>query len=47
VTRAVRLAMVRIAANHRGLAAHLDYSIRTGTYCAYEPDPRATAAWAL
>lgn len=45
VTRAVRRAMTRIAEHHPRLGAHLDRTIRTGTYCAYLPDPRAGAEW--
>jgi len=47
VTRAVRQAMARIAAHHPQLGEHLDRAIRTGTYCAYLPDPRAPADWRL
>ena len=45
VTRAVRQAMLRLGAHHPELGEHLDRTIRTGTYCAYAPDPRAPAAW--
>ncbi|GAB3314992.1 hypothetical protein GCM10027451_30470 [Geodermatophilus aquaeductus] len=45
VTRAVRQAMARIAEHHPPLGEHLDRTIRTGTYCAYLPDPRAPAGW--
>jgi len=45
VTRAVRQAIVRIADHHAALGEHLQHSIRTGTYCAYEPDPRASVTW--
>ena len=27
------------------LGEHLSRTIRTGTYCAYVPDPRAPAGW--
>jgi tetratricopeptide (TPR) repeat protein len=47
VTRAVRQAMGRIAEHHPGLGEHLGRTIRTGTYCAYAPDPRAPAGWEL
>ncbi|CAN5785680.1 hypothetical protein BH23GEM9_BH23GEM9_29320 [soil metagenome] len=47
VTRAMRQAMARIRTHHPGLAAHLDHAIRTGTYCAYRPDPRVPTAWQL
>jgi tetratricopeptide (TPR) repeat protein len=45
VTRAIRGAMGRIAEQSRPLGAHLDASIRTGTFCAYVPDPRTTLTW--
>jgi len=44
VTRAIRQAMVRVAEHHPELGQHLDRTIRTGTYCAYVPDPSALAA---
>jgi tetratricopeptide (TPR) repeat protein len=47
VTRAVRQAMGRISAQHPRLGAHLERAIRTGTYCAYLPDPRVSVAWKL
>jgi tetratricopeptide (TPR) repeat protein len=45
VTRAVRQAMARITEHHPQLGQHLSRTIRTGTYCAYVPDPRAPADW--
>ena len=45
VTRAVRQAIARIGEHHPELGEHLDRAIRTGTYCAYLPDPRAPAGW--
>jgi tetratricopeptide (TPR) repeat protein len=45
VTRAVRQGMARVREHHPELGEHLDRTIRTGTYCAYVPDPRAPAAW--
>ena len=47
VTRAVRQAISRIAEHHPQLGEHLSHTIRTGTYCAYRPDPRAPADWHL
>ena len=47
VTRAVRQAMARIGKHHPDLGQHLARTIRTGTYCAYLPDPRAPAGWRL
>jgi hypothetical protein len=37
VQRRIRDAIRRIEGHHQGLAKHLDRSVRTGTYCAYEP----------
>jgi tetratricopeptide (TPR) repeat protein len=45
VTRAVRQAIARIGEHHSQLGEHLNCAIRTGTYCAYAPDPGAPAAW--
>jgi tetratricopeptide (TPR) repeat protein len=45
VTRAIRQVIARIGEHHPELGEHLDGTIRTGTYCAYVPDPRTPAAW--
>lgn len=45
VTRAVRQAIARMGEHHPELGAHLNRAVRTGTYCAYVPDPGAPAAW--
>jgi hypothetical protein len=45
VTRAIRQAISRIREHHPRLGEHLDRTIRTGTTCAYLPDPRAAAQW--
>ncbi len=45
VTRAIRQAIARLAEHHPGLGEHLERTIRTGTYCAYLPDPRAPVEW--
>ena len=47
VTRAVRQAITRIAEHHPQVGEHLSRTIRTGTYCAYMPDPRAPAEWSI
>ena len=47
VTRAIRAAMGRIAENGPDLGKHLDATVRTGTFCAYEPDPLAPIDWQL
>ena len=45
VTRAVRQAIARLGEHHPELGEHLNRAVRTGTYCAYAPDPGAPAAW--
>ena len=47
VTRAIRQAITRIADHHLQLGEHLSRTIRTGTYCAYMPDPRIPTGWEL
>ena len=41
VTRAVRQGITRLGEHHPELGEHLNQTIRTGTYCAYLPHPRA------
>lgn len=45
VTRAIRYAMETIAGRHPALGDHLERTVRTGTYCAYDPDPRVPITW--
>ncbi len=45
VTRAIRQGIGRIGEHHPELGEHLNHAVRTGTYCAYVPDPGAPAAW--
>jgi hypothetical protein len=45
VTRALRQAIARVGEHHPQLGDHLNRAIRTGTYCAYLPDPRAPTGW--
>lgn len=45
VTKAIKLALEKIAEAHPELGAHLATTIRRGFGCAYEPDPRDAAAW--
>jgi tetratricopeptide (TPR) repeat protein len=47
VTRAIRQALMRIRQHHPEVAKHLDHAIRTGSCCAYQPDPRVPLAWAI
>jgi tetratricopeptide (TPR) repeat protein len=45
VTKAVRDALRRIRAEDPALGDHLDRAVRTGLYCAYDPDPAAAISW--
>lgn len=45
VTRAVRHGIAGIGEHHPQLGEHLTGAVRTGTYCAYVPDPGAHAPW--
>ncbi|MDG1392337.1 MAG: hypothetical protein P8P69_09835 [Ilumatobacter sp.] len=47
VTRSLRYALRRMAEHHPALAAHLEQSVQTGTYCVYTPDPIAPLVWNL
>ena len=47
VTRAIRSAMDRLRGLDSSLGAHLDATIRTGTYCVYTPDPRVPVRWVV
>ena len=45
VTRAIRGAVSRIGEHHASSGTHLDRAVRTGTFCAYLPDSRASTSW--
>jgi hypothetical protein len=47
VTRALRSTLKRIAGYDPRLGRELDSSIRTGTYCVYDPDPRRPLRWTV
>ena len=47
ITRAIKVALERIAEHNPALAALLTSSIRTGTFCTYTPDSRLPASWQL
>jgi hypothetical protein len=47
VTHALRTVLQRIATPHPGLAEHLAARVRTGTFCAYQPDPEWPVVWDL
>jgi hypothetical protein len=46
-TRAIRKAIDRIQAGDPALGAHLARSVRTGTFCVYDPAPRDEPHWEL
>jgi AAA ATPase domain len=45
VTRAIKAAFDRLDDTAPKLAAHLRSTVRTGTFCVYEPDPRVPITW--
>ena len=45
VTRAIKAALERIGEHSSGLARHLATTVRTGTFCSYQPDPRVPVTW--
>jgi tetratricopeptide (TPR) repeat protein len=45
VTRAIKAAMDRISEHSPSLGRHLATTVRTGTFCAYEPDARVPVSW--
>jgi pimeloyl-ACP methyl ester carboxylesterase len=47
VTRAIKVALERIAEHNPALATLLTSSIRTGTFCSYTQDARLPASWQL
>jgi hypothetical protein len=47
VSKAIRTAIRRIGEHDPELGEHLAKAVRTGTFCAYAPDPRATIRWTV
>jgi hypothetical protein len=47
VTRAIRSVLRRIEERDAELGGHLQTTVRTGTFCAYEPDPGQPVAWTV
>jgi hypothetical protein len=47
VTRAIRAVLRRVAERDAELGGHLQTTVRTGTFCAYEPDPGQPVAWTV
>ena len=45
VTKAVRSAVRRLEDEHPELGRHLSLAVHTGTFCSYDPDPRAPVTW--
>jgi DNA-binding PadR family transcriptional regulator len=45
VRKRIRLALQKIAGVHPSLGRHLGATVRTGTFCAYVPDPRLPTTW--
>lgn len=47
VTRVIKAALARIGDHSPELKHHFSSTIRTGTYCSYNPDPRLPTRWEL
>jgi hypothetical protein len=47
VTKAIRATIKRIREHDPMLARELEATIRTGTFCVHEPDPRHPLEWRL
>jgi pimeloyl-ACP methyl ester carboxylesterase len=45
VTKALRSAVRRLGDHHPELGRHLSLAVHTGTFCTYDPDPRAPVTW--
>jgi tetratricopeptide (TPR) repeat protein len=45
VTRTIKSALERVGEHSPSLGRHLAATIRTGTFCSYEPDPRVPISW--
>jgi hypothetical protein len=45
VTRAIKRTIRKITESHPALGQHLIYTIKTGTVCAYAPDPSLPSTW--
>src|SRR5262249_57971922 len=45
VSRTIGAVMKKIAAGSPALGQHLTAAVRTGYFCAYEPDPRVRVEW--
>jgi hypothetical protein len=45
VTKAIRAALKRVEEHDQAVARELRATVRTGTFCVFEPDPRRPVAW--
>jgi len=45
VTKAIKATIKRIRHDHPSLARHLNFSVRTGTFCSYSPEAPAAVIW--
>ena len=45
VSKGVRAAITRLGKANPALGRHLEATVRTGTYCIYQPDPRVPISW--
>ena len=45
VTRAIKSALIRVSEQDDALGRHLEATVKTGTFCSYEPDPRTPLSW--
>lgn len=46
-TRAIRGAIQRLGLHHPALGDHLAATVRTGSSCVYQPDPRVPIVWEM
>jgi hypothetical protein len=47
VTKALKSAIRRVAAQDAELGEHPAHSVKTGTFVAYDPDPTVAISWAV
>jgi hypothetical protein len=47
VTRAIRSAIKRVADHDAALGRELESTVRTGTFCCFEPDVRRPVSWSV
>jgi non-specific serine/threonine protein kinase len=46
-TRSIRSLLKRVAEYDEDLGRELEATVRTGTFCVYEPDPRRPVTWTI